>query len=157
LPRPRKYADTIVKSFCVERPVYEALRTVLAGQGKSVSEEVNEFLKRRLAELKGQEQLGAEALDYEALKREHVRLMAEIMRLTRLLEKLEAYDALLDAAEKLGLNLETFDNAEEATAKLMQTWEGSKAALHIFITLLETVQKKRGVEQKLKEIRLKAC
>jgi len=155
LPRPRKYADTIVKSFSIERTVYEALRAALAGQGKSLSEEVNELLKRRLAEFKGIGQPNAEALDYEALKREHVRLTEETIRLTRLLKRIEAYDALLEAAENLGLNLKTFDNTEEVAAKMLQTWEGSKAALHIFITLLETVQKIRQIEQKLKEIRLK--
>ncbi|MEM3705570.1 MAG: hypothetical protein QXX59_06565 [Candidatus Bathyarchaeia archaeon] len=53
MPRPRKYADLVVKSFGVEREVYMRLKAVLDGQGKSVSEEVNELLKRRLAELEG--------------------------------------------------------------------------------------------------------
>ncbi|MEM3666965.1 MAG: hypothetical protein QW222_07800 [Candidatus Bathyarchaeia archaeon] len=53
MPRPRKYGDTVVKSFCVERGVYGRLRAALAVQGKSISEEVNELLKRRLAELEG--------------------------------------------------------------------------------------------------------
>ena len=53
LPRPRKYVDTVVKSFCVEREVYERLRAAIAVQGKSISEEVNELSKKRLAELEG--------------------------------------------------------------------------------------------------------
>jgi hypothetical protein len=55
MPRPRKYTDTIVKSFSVEREVHTRLRAVLVVQGKSLSEEVNTFLKRRLAELEGVE------------------------------------------------------------------------------------------------------
>ncbi|MGB9854797.1 MAG: hypothetical protein ACPLRY_08375, partial [Candidatus Bathyarchaeales archaeon] len=51
MPRPRKYADVVVKSFSVEREVYMRLKAALGGQGRSVSEEVNELLKRRLAEL----------------------------------------------------------------------------------------------------------
>ncbi|MEM3698215.1 MAG: hypothetical protein QXQ94_12120 [Candidatus Bathyarchaeia archaeon] len=53
MPRPRKYADLVVKSFSVEREVFMRLKAILDGQGKSMSEEVNELLKRRLAELEG--------------------------------------------------------------------------------------------------------
>jgi predicted CopG family antitoxin len=53
MPRPRKYADVVVKSFSVEREVYMRLKAILDDQGKSVSEEVNELLRRRLAELEG--------------------------------------------------------------------------------------------------------
>ncbi|MEM3629592.1 MAG: hypothetical protein QXE06_09540 [Candidatus Bathyarchaeia archaeon] len=53
MPRPRKYADVVVKSFSVEREVYMRLKAILDGHGKSMSEEVNELLKRRLTELEG--------------------------------------------------------------------------------------------------------
>jgi len=53
MPRPRKYADVVVKSFSVEREVYMRLKAILDDQGKSMSEEVNELLRRRLAELEG--------------------------------------------------------------------------------------------------------
>jgi predicted CopG family antitoxin len=53
MPRPRKYEYVVVKSFSIEREVYARLKAILDGQGKSVSEEVNELLKRRLAELEG--------------------------------------------------------------------------------------------------------
>ncbi|MEM1540242.1 MAG: hypothetical protein QXJ07_02525 [Candidatus Bathyarchaeia archaeon] len=46
----------IVKSFCVERAVYESLRAISSARGRSISEEVNELLKKRLAELKCGEQ-----------------------------------------------------------------------------------------------------
>jgi len=41
----------VVKSFSIEREVYARLKAALDGQGRSLSEEVNELLKRRLAEL----------------------------------------------------------------------------------------------------------
>jgi len=53
MPRPRKYADTVIRSFSVEREVYTRLRARLAVQGKSISEEVNAHLRKRLAELEG--------------------------------------------------------------------------------------------------------
>ncbi|MBS7608869.1 MAG: hypothetical protein QXQ50_05300 [Candidatus Bathyarchaeia archaeon] len=145
----------IVKSFCVERPVYESLRAILSAQGRSISEEVNELLKRRLAELKGGEQPSNGAQNYEALKREHVQLMEESIRLTRLLQKTGEYDALIEMAENLGLNTETLEKAEEVAAKLLQTWNGPKAPAHTLITLLETIQKRKQIEKQLEKIRTK--
>ncbi|MEM3618353.1 MAG: hypothetical protein QXK47_04690 [Candidatus Bathyarchaeia archaeon] len=145
----------IVKSFCVERAVYESLRAILSAQGRSISEEVNELLKRRLAELKGGEQPSNGAQNYEALKREHVQLMEESIRLTRLLQKTGEYDALIEMAENLGLNTETLENAEEVAAKLLQTWNGPKAPAHTLITLLETIQKRKQIEKQLEKIRTK--
>ncbi|MEM3642126.1 MAG: hypothetical protein QXX79_02410 [Candidatus Bathyarchaeia archaeon] len=101
MPRPRKYADMIVKSFCVERAVYEGLKAILAGQGRSISEEVNELLKKRLAELQGLQQPTGDSVDYETLKREHVRLVEGTMRLTKLLQK----DGTLKALTKEAKNL----------------------------------------------------
>lgn len=155
MPRPRKYADMIVKSFCVERTVYENLKAILACQGRSLSEEVNGLLKRRLAELRGPQYPSDNILNYEALKREHVRLTEESIRLTKLLRKDGTLKALSKAADNLGLNQETLENTEEISAKLLQNWQGLKAPAHIFITLLETAKKRRQIEKQLEEIRLK--
>ncbi|MEM3698018.1 MAG: hypothetical protein QXQ94_11090 [Candidatus Bathyarchaeia archaeon] len=66
MPRPRKYADMVVKSFSIEREAYTRLKAALAVQGKSISEEVNELLRKRLAELEGiQGQPSQGAADYE--------------------------------------------------------------------------------------------
>ena len=102
MPRPRKYAETIVKSFSLERQVYERLRQALAIQGKSISEEVNELLRRRLAEIEG-EASTKDALNYEALKREHVKLAEEVNRLIKLFQKDGTYDQLMVMAAELGL------------------------------------------------------
>jgi predicted CopG family antitoxin len=83
VPRPRKYADVVVKSFSIEREVYARLRAVLAVQGKSISEEVNDLLQKRLAEFEGMQQ--KPFVDYEALKRQHLRLSEETIRLTKML------------------------------------------------------------------------
>ncbi|MEM2702841.1 MAG: hypothetical protein QXR45_06745, partial [Candidatus Bathyarchaeia archaeon] len=126
-------------------------------QGRSISEEVNELLKKRLAELKGGEQPSNEAPDYEALKREHVQLMEESIRLTKLLQKTGQYDALIETLENLGLNIETLENMEEVKAKLLQTWNGPKAPAHTLITLLETIQKRKQIEKQLEKIRTKGA
>ncbi|MCL6578176.1 MAG: hypothetical protein K6T73_02180 [Candidatus Bathyarchaeota archaeon] len=64
MPRPKKYADMVVKSFSVEREVYAQLKEALALQGKSMSEEVNMLLKRHLAELEGSQASINEVADH---------------------------------------------------------------------------------------------
>jgi hypothetical protein len=154
MPRPRKHAETIVKSFSLERQVYERLKQALAVRGRGISEEINELLRRRLAEIEGVEAQAKESSNYEALKREHVKLAEEVNRLIKLLQKDGTYDQLMETVAELGLDTE-LSNANEVIAKLMQKWSEDKTALHIFITLIETSKQKKTIERKLEEIRLK--
>ena len=154
MPRPRKHAETIVKSFSLERQVYERLKQALAVRGRGISEEINELLRRRLAEIEGVEAQAKESSNYEALKREHVKLAEEVNRLIKLLQRDGTYDQLMETVAELGLDTE-LSNANEVIAKLMQKWSEDKTALHIFITLIETSKQKKTIERKLDEIRLK--
>ena len=121
MPRPRKYADTVVKSFSVEREVYTRLRAVLAAQGKSISEEVNTLLRKRLAELEGIEASAQANEDYEALKSQHLKLVEEVKRLTKPLEKDGVYESLMGFAYELGLDPAELHNVEEITTKILKT------------------------------------
>jgi predicted CopG family antitoxin len=163
MPRPRKYADTVVKSFSVDREVYTKLRAALAAQGKSISEEVNTLLKKRLAELEGIEASAQSKEDYEALKSQHLKLVEEVKRLTKPLEKDGVYESLMRFAHELGLDLTDLHNVEEIATKILENWRGQldqnvqPSHIHIFITLLEKGKQKKAIERKLTEIRLKAA
>ncbi|MEM3698210.1 MAG: hypothetical protein QXQ94_12095 [Candidatus Bathyarchaeia archaeon] len=144
MPRPRKYVDMVVKSFSIEREVYTRLKTALAAHGKSISEEVDNLLKKRLAELEGSEgQPLQDATNYEALKRQHIKLAEETIRLTNTLKRIGVYEDLRDLAENLGLDFETLSNLEEVTIQMFKNWEGRKTSAHLFITLLETAKRKK--------------
>jgi len=163
MPRPRKYADTVVKSFSIEREVYTKLRAALAAQGKSISEEVNALLKRRLAELEGVEASAYQNENYEALKSQHLKLVEEVKRLMKPLEKDGVYESLMRFAYALGLDLADLHNVEEIATKILQNWRGQldqniqPSHIHLFITLLEKGKQKKAIERKLTEIRLKAA
>ena len=163
MPRPRKYADTVVKSFSVEREVYMRLRAMLAAQGKSISEEVNALLRKHLAELEGVEALAQSNEDYEALKSQHLKLVEEVNRLTKPLEKDGVYESLMGFAYELGLDLTDLHNVEEIATKILENWRGQldqniqPSHIHLFITLLEKGKQKKDIERKLTEIRLKAA
>jgi predicted CopG family antitoxin len=163
MPRPRKYADTVVKSFSIEREVYTRLRAMLAVQGKSISEEVNALLKKRLAELEGVEASAQNNEDYEALKSQHIKLVEEVKRLTKPLEKDGVYESLMRFAHAIGLDLTDLHNVEEITTKILKNWREhpnqnvQSSHIHLFITLLEKGKQKKAIERKLTEIRLKAA
>jgi len=163
MPRPRKYADTVVKSFSVEREVYTRLRAMLAAQGKSISEEVNALLRKRLAELEGVEALAQSSEDYEALKSQHLKLVEEVKRLTKPLEKDGVYESLMAFAYELGLDLTDLHNVEEIATKILKNWREhlnqnvQPSHIHLFITLLEKGKQKKDIERKLTEIRLRAA
>jgi predicted CopG family antitoxin len=162
MPRPRKYADTVVKSFSIEREVYTRLRAMLAAQGKSISEEVNALLKRCLAELEGVAPSAKGNEDYEALKGQHLKLVEEVKRLTKPLEKDGVYESLMRFAHELGLDLTDLHNVEDIATKILQNWKSQlnqniqPSHIHLFITLLEKGKQKKAIERKLTEIRLKA-
>jgi len=162
MPRPRKYADTVVKSFSVEREVYTRLRARLAAQGKSISEEVNTLLKRRLAELEGVASSAYQNENYEALKSQHLKLVEEVKRLTKPLEKDGVYESLMRFAHQLGLDLTDLHNVEEIATKILENWKSQPdqnvqpSHIHLFITLLEKGKQKKAIERKLTETRLKA-
>ena len=161
MPRPRKYADTVVKSFSVEREVYTRLRAMLAVQGKSISEEVNALLKRRLAELEGVTPSVYGNEDYEALKSQHLKLVEEVKRLTKPLKKDGVYESLMRFAYELGLDLTDLHNVAEIATKILENWRGQldqniqPSHIHLFITLLEKGKQKKAIERKLTETRLK--
>ena len=163
MPRPRKYADTVVKSFSVEREVYTRLRAMLAAQGESISEEVNALLKKRLAELEGVEASAQASEDYEALKSQHLKLVEEVKRLTKPLEKDGVYESLMRFAHALGLDLTDLHNVEEIATKILKNWKSQldqnvqPSHIHLFITLLEKGKQKKAIERKLTEMRLKAA
>ena len=163
MPRPRKYADTVVKSFSIEREVYTRLRAVLASQGKSISEEVNALLKKRLAELEGIEASVCGNQDYEALKSQHLKLVEEVKRLTKPFEKDGVYESLMRFAHALGLDLTDLHNVEEIATKILKNWKSQldqnvqPSHIHLFITLLEKGKQKKAIERKLTETRLKAA
>jgi len=111
-------------------------------------------LHKRLAEIEGQEDSTQDALNYEALKREHVKLAEEVNRLIKLLQRIGTYDQLMEMAAELGLDTE-LSKADEVIANLLQKWSEDKTALHIFITLMETSKHKKAIEKKLEQIRLR--
>ena len=135
----------------VDGEAFEAFRKAISP--KPVSHELEEFMRKRVAELEGREYRQEEHVDYEALKREHIRLIREVDRHEKWLRKRKVYENLARLAVKVGLSPRDLSGLEEAMPKMMSEWKGLKEDVHLFITLLENVRAKRELERKLDEIR----
>ena len=132
---------------------YQKLKGLLKTRfDKPVSQEVNEFIIRRVAELEGSP-TEVDADQYEDLKRRQLRLSNDVGSIEKHLTGRKVYRRLEALVEKLGLDLEDFHNLDEVSPKLLKEWDDAPDHAHQFITLLETVKEKRMVERRLAEIR----
>jgi hypothetical protein len=137
-------------TIVVDGEVYDALRKAISP--KKISYEIEDLMEKRLAELKGTEYRQEEQVDYEALKREHDRLVKEVDRQEKWLRKRKAYENLARLAVKVGLTPD-LSRLDEVAPKLRREWTGSPQDAHLFISLLEAVRARRELERKLDEIR----
>ncbi|MEM3459286.1 MAG: hypothetical protein QXN36_07090 [Candidatus Bathyarchaeia archaeon] len=154
MPRPKKYVDAEPHCFHVDGQVYARLKHVLAEKfSRSISEEVNDLLRKRLAELEGTQPPAHEAADYEALKREYAKLFDEVERLKTALKKIGCYDELMSLVCELGLDFGDLHNMWDIVPELMESWE-DRGQTHQFITLMEKAKKKKELERKLTQIRI---
>ena len=133
---------------------YQKLRNLLAP--KPISEEIDEFIKRRIAELERKEPAQFDLNEYEDLKRKHNKLLGEADAVRkRLKQKRKVYDRLNELADKLGLDFNDVHNAGEVAPKLLKQWDGSPEDAHQYVTLMEITREKWKVEQSLAEVRTK--
>ena len=134
----------------LDEVAYKRLKELI--KPKKISREIDDLIRRRIAELEGGEYNPAETEDYEALKREHNQLVRESESIRRHLRRRKVYKQLLQLAFNLGMK-EDLSNLDEVTPKILDRWDGWKEDAHQFITLLETIHSKRKIERRLEEIR----
>jgi len=137
--------------------IYEELKRLCRSRGVSVSREIDELIRRRVAELEGREYDVTAEADYEALKREFFRLVQECGRLRKVLEKRGTRRKLLQltveimremGVEKVGGVL------EEVSAEILRRWKGSRDDAHLYISLLELEKRKAEVLKRLEKVRI---
>ena len=113
MPRPRKYASAKPRCFHVDSAVYERLKRVLAERfGKSISEEVNELLRRRLEELDGvlPSEDFQEKVRYERLKRADENVVGEsYIKVWIALDRLDILDTAKEKASFVERGQPTLD------------------------------------------------
>jgi len=144
-----------VTTLYLDPEAYSELKQLCSSLGISVSNKMDELVKKAVKELKGEEYTdAAKAINYEDLKRQHSRLDRDEEALTKKLRQRKVYDDLCSLAYKLGLDFKNCSNIDEVAPKLLREWDGG-GDVHEFITLAETIWEKRQVERRLSEIRMK--
>ena len=145
-------------SLYLDPDAYEELKRLCRSRGVSVSREIDELIRKRVAELKGREYDVFEEADYEAVKREYQRLVKEADRLKKLLEKRGTRRKLLQLTRRIleekGLE-RVGGRLREVSAEILRRWKGNRDDAHLYISLLELEKKKAEASRRLEEIRLK--
>jgi hypothetical protein len=136
----------------IDEEAYDRLRRLIAPKG--ISREIEDLIKKRIEEIEGGEYNPIESVDYEALKREYERLVETAEKMTRKLKKRKTYQSLMALADELIRS--GADTLETLIPQILKKWQGKEEDAHLFINLLETLDKKEEAEEKLEKIRLSA-
>ncbi|MEM3703008.1 MAG: hypothetical protein QXX79_01095 [Candidatus Bathyarchaeia archaeon] len=75
MPRPKLYQDGKAVTFYAEIHVFEKLKQYAEARGSNVSEELNNLMRKRMAEFEGSEASAVTPSKYEAMKREYLKLV----------------------------------------------------------------------------------
>jgi hypothetical protein len=154
LGRSKKYGDAKNHTIFVQDPVWNKAKQLVQEKfGRSISDYLNEHLKKLVGELDGSETAFERASKYERLKRQYAKLSEDVRLLTNRLKKEGVYQDLMGLAYSLGLDLNDLHNVAEVVPQLFEKWNGYIEHLHLFVTLLEIGQKKKALERELTEIR----
>jgi len=154
LGRSKKYGDAKNHTIFVQDPVWNKAKQLVQEKfGRSISDYLNEHLKKLVGELDGSETAFERASKYERLKHQYAKLSEDVRLLTTRLKKEGVYQELMGLAYSLGLDLSDLHNVAEVVPQLFEKWNGYTDHLHLFITLLEIGQKKKALERELTEMR----
>jgi len=134
----------------LDEAAYQRLRELIAP--KTISRELDDLIKKRIAELEGREYNPLESADYEELKREYERLLKETEKMERTLKKRGTYQKLVAVTDEIEEELGTKDLKTVAPV-LLDRWDEAKEDAHLFISFLEKLKKMKEAEKQLEEIR----
>jgi len=134
----------------LDEAAYKRLRELIAP--KTISRELDDLIKKRIAELEGKEYDPLESADYEELKREYERLLKETEKMGKTLKKRGTYRNLVAVTAEIEEELGTKDLKTVAPV-LLDRWDGNREDAHLFISFLEKLKKVKDAESQLEEIR----
>ena len=96
-------------TLSLDHEQYQKFKQVCAGLGVSVSAKVDELIRHSMTETTGEKGEAVNPVDYEALKKRHNKMVAELDKLEKQLEKTKEFDDMVEFAQKLGLDIGKYD------------------------------------------------
>jgi vacuolar-type H+-ATPase subunit I/STV1 len=145
--------------YVTDKEAFEECKCLLKLQGRSLSEEIMDFVVRRLDELHGTVGLGTSdeegSRKYEELKAKHKKMRDDFDRRKEKLKEHEDYWKAIEMLRALGM-LADMSNTDEIIPKFTAAWPKTHADqgfMHEFISLAELSRDKKQVEQRLSQLR----
>ena len=143
-------------SIYIDPDSYDELKGLCHSIGVSVSSKMNELIGKAVAELKGEEYRDTVLkLNYEALKKSYRDAIKELDSLEKDLKHKKVYEDLKVLAIQVGVDTKDFTNVQEISGPFLEQWPGRPEHAHLFIDLMECVQRKHKIEHQLEGIRKK--
>jgi len=134
----------------LDEDAYQRLRELIAP--KTISREIDDLIRKRIADLEGREYDPLESADYEEIKREYERLLKETDKMEKTLKKRGTYQKLVAVTAEIEEDLGTKDLKAVAPV-LLDKWEGAREDAHLFISFLEELKALKEAESQLEKIR----
>jgi vacuolar-type H+-ATPase subunit I/STV1 len=146
--------------YVTDKQAFEECKRLLKLQGRSLSEEIMDFVLRRLDELRGAVKPGTSdeeaSRKYEELKAKHKKMQDDFDRRKKKLREHEDYLKANEMLRELGM-LQNLSNADDIKPKFIAAWTKTHADqgfMHEYISLVELARDKKQVEQRLSELRI---
>jgi glutamine synthetase type III len=136
----------------MDKKSFQECKELLKLQGKSLSEEISDFILRKLAELKGTETKVDSTRKLEDLKAKYDDVVIKTVKLERQLQTSPHFREATDMLLKLGLRKD-LSNVDEVVPKFVSVWKGDESFMHQFINLTELAANKKRVLQALTVMR----
>ena len=151
---------------------WKELRERLESQGKKLSDELNDWVENRLAELQsgtqpnGSPNSETREQEYEQLRIQQLKLNAQVEKIELFLRNKKLFDLFyFIAVKEVGLDWKDLHNFNECLPRLFKAWEETKTKwhrttplnesdLHTCITYVELRKKMLSVDRQLRDMRL---
>jgi vacuolar-type H+-ATPase subunit I/STV1 len=145
--------------YVSDRQAFEECKRLLKLQGRSLSEEIMNFVLRRLDDLRGTVRLDTSdeegSRKYEELKAKHKKMQDDFDRRKEKLKEHEDYWKAIEMLRTFGM-LADMSDTDEIIPKFTAAWPKThtdQGFMHEFISLVELSRDKKQVEQRLSELR----
>lgn len=169
IEKPEAFSTSL---YVTDRKAFEECKRLLKLQGKSLSEEIMDFVLKRLAELKGSTSSTRDSsIDHEALSRKHVALSQEKAKLEKLLKDSGSYDRFMDVIREIlarrynenvdkyeKMKLEAHLSGGPETAKFQETVrlvleagkkKGDTEGATNFVRLMQLIRQQKTIQEEL--------
>lgn len=138
-----------ISIYVTDKKAFEECKRLLKLQGRSLSEEIMNFVLKKLGELKGTGESGQDKKGrLQQLKEEYDDLVVKTVKLERQLKTSNDFEEATALLLELGMK-KVLSNVDEVIPKFVSAWKGDESFMHQVLNLAELARDKNRALQAL--------